>query len=72
VLGDDPEGVAVEPFTDGRLPRLAGLAAGGLEDARTGERDADLVQRLDQRIGEVLGGGGTDSVLVDGTSLAIE
>src|SRR5688572_19338196 len=65
VLGHDPERVAVEALADGCATRLAGLAAGRLEDARAREREAELVQRLDGRVGEVLAGGRADSMLSD-------
>jgi hypothetical protein len=68
MLGHDPERVAVKPLADWRLPRLAALPADGLEDARAWKRKADFVQRLHQRVDDVLGGCRADLVLVDAYS----
>jgi len=40
VLGDDPQGVALERLSDRHLARLAAAASGGLEQHVTGERKA--------------------------------
>jgi len=53
VLGDDPEGVADQPVTDGRLPGLAAASADGLEHRVSRRHNTEPEQPDDRRVEHV-------------------